>query len=82
MTERPVRFRIGGLAGQLSEAEWPSHLPLPAAELTVIEMPNHEHKGIAVDRNNDHHHCLQGTEGYKWMLAEDGNIPTPNRGYR
>ncbi len=70
MNERPVRFRVGGLVGQLSEAEWPAHLPLPAPDLTVIEMPNGVHKGIAVDRNNDHHICLEGSEGYGWSLVD------------
>lgn len=52
MNERPITFRVGGLDGHLSEAEWPGHLPLPTLGLIVIRMPNHEHRGIAVDRNN------------------------------
>ena len=82
MDERPVRFKNMGLAGQLSEVEWPSHLPRPPEGLTVIEMPNHEHKGIAIDRIGDHHHCLQGEGGYQWTLAGDSNRPAPQAGYK
>lgn len=82
MDERLVRFRVGGLTGQVSEAVWPAHLPLPASELTVIEMPNYHHKGIAVDRNGDYHHCIEVSEGPKWVLAGENNEHSKDRGYR
>lgn len=77
--ERTVVFASGGL---MSEVEWPEGLPLPPRELTVIQMPNHDHKGIAVDRIDDLHNCLQGPEGYQWTLAGDSRKPSAIGGYR
>jgi hypothetical protein len=33
-------------------------------------MPNSHHKGIAIDKNGDNYHCIEGDNGYKWTLAD------------
>ena len=55
---RDVRFRVGGLDGQLALADWPKNLPLPNPDWIVIELPNHSHKGIAEDKTGAYHHCM------------------------
>ena len=72
--ERTVEFAHRGLASQNSEVEWPKGLPLPREPnipkgSRVIEMPNCQHKGIAVDLNGDNYHCVYKTNGYEWTLT-------------
>jgi len=75
-TGRTVEFLASsGLVSQLSEVEWPLGLPMPVEPnlprgSRAIEMPNGVHKGIAVDTNGDHYHCIGEPNKYRWTLAD------------